>query len=166
VAAARRCRGLLGDDPELLLAAAEALRAVPAVVERAHTLEDAGAALVRAGRREEAIAAYEEALAVYEHAGAARLAARIHAAVRALGVRRRRPVEARRPRAGWDSLTATELTVARLATEGLTNRQVGERLYVSRRTVETHLAHVFAKLGLSGRAQLAAEVARHPPATG
>jgi DNA-binding NarL/FixJ family response regulator len=58
------------------------------------------------------------------------------------------------------SLTESELGVARLAAEGLTNRQIGDRLFNSRRTVETHLAHVFGKLGINSRAQLAAEVAR------
>lgn len=61
---------------------------------------------------------------------------------------------------GWESLTATELQVATLATEGLTNRQIGEKLFISRRTAETHLSHVYQKLGVSGRAQVAAEVAR------
>jgi DNA-binding CsgD family transcriptional regulator len=59
--------------------------------------------------------------------------------------------------------------VAALVSDGLTNPQIGERLFVSRRTVRTHLAHVFAKLGIASRAQLAAEVTRHQgrgPASG
>ncbi|MGH9148903.1 MAG: response regulator transcription factor, partial [Acidimicrobiales bacterium] len=75
------------------------------------------------------------------------------------GVRHRRG-RTRPLGAGWASLTPTELRVARLAAEGLTNRQIGERLFVSARTVETHLGHAFAKLGLTTRAQLASEVAR------
>ena len=51
--------------------------------------------------------------------------------------------------------------MARLVAEGLSNPQIGERLYVSRRTVQTNLAHVFTKLDISSRAQLAAETARH-----
>ena len=66
----------------------------------------------------------------------------------------------RRPRFGWDSLTEAELRVVVLAAEGLTNRQVAERLFVSRRTVATHLEHVFQKLGFSTRARLAAEAVR------
>lgn len=61
---------------------------------------------------------------------------------------------------GWQRLTPAELQVTALAAEGLTNRQIGERLFTSRRTVETHLAHVYQKLHVSGRAQLAAEAAR------
>lgn len=61
---------------------------------------------------------------------------------------------------GWNSLTAAELRVARLAEEGLTNRQIGDRLFVSPRTVSTHLSHVFAKLGVSSRVELASEASR------
>ena len=68
-----------------------------------------------------------------------------------------------RPRSGWDSLTPTEHSVAGLVAEGLSNPQIGERLYISSRTVQTHLAHVFAKLDISARAQLAAEVTRRRP---
>jgi predicted ATPase/class 3 adenylate cyclase/DNA-binding CsgD family transcriptional regulator len=66
----------------------------------------------------------------------------------------------RRPSAGWDSLTPTEVEVVRLVAEGLTNPQIGERLFVSRGTVKTHLAHVFAKVGVSTRAELATEATR------
>ena len=62
---------------------------------------------------------------------------------------------------GWQSLTPTEQSVVGLVAEGLSNPQIGERLYISRRTVQTHLAHVFAKLDISSRAQLAAEAIRH-----
>ena len=56
----------------------------------------------------------------------------------------------------------TERTVANLVAEGLSNPQIGERLYISRRTVQTHVAHIFMKLGVSSRAHLAAEVTRQP----
>ena len=63
-------------------------------------------------------------------------------------------------RSAGQSLTPTERSVAGLVAEGLSNPQIGERLYISRRTVQTHLAHVFAKLDISSRAQLAAEITR------
>jgi DNA-binding CsgD family transcriptional regulator len=66
----------------------------------------------------------------------------------------------RRPSTGWESLTEAELDVVRLLTEGLTNQQIATRLYVSPRTVQTHVAHVFAKLGVSRRAEVAAEASR------
>ena len=61
-----------------------------------------------------------------------------------------------RPALGWSSLTAAEIPVVRLAAEGLTNAEIAARLYLSRYTVETHLKHVFAKLGVESRAELAA----------
>ena len=81
-------------------------------------------------------------------------------ALRTLGVRRRRAGRVRRPSVGWESLTGSELGVTRLAAPGLTNRQIGDQLFISRRTVETHLAHGFQKLGINSRVQLAAEVSR------
>jgi DNA-binding CsgD family transcriptional regulator len=62
--------------------------------------------------------------------------------------------------AGWSSLTPTELEVVKLVAEGLTNPQIGERLFVSRGTVKTHLANVFSKLGMSTRSEVAAEATR------
>lgn len=68
--------------------------------------------------------------------------------------------ERRRPSSGWRSLTPTELSVVRLATDGLTNPQIAEKLFVSRATVKTHLAHVYSKLDIANRAELAAEATR------
>jgi pimeloyl-ACP methyl ester carboxylesterase/DNA-binding CsgD family transcriptional regulator len=67
----------------------------------------------------------------------------------------------RRPAAGWQALTDAERRVAVVVAEGLNNREVAERLYLSRYTVETHLKHVFAKLGVSSRAELAALAPRN-----
>jgi predicted ATPase/DNA-binding NarL/FixJ family response regulator len=67
----------------------------------------------------------------------------------------------RRPRSGWDSLTPTELDVARLVAAGHANPDIAERLFVSRSTVKTHLVHTYAKLGLASRAELAAAAVRH-----
>jgi DNA-binding CsgD family transcriptional regulator len=61
-----------------------------------------------------------------------------------------------RPSTGWSSLTPTELDVVRLVAEGLTNPQIGSRLFISRATVKTHLSHVYAKLDVSNRTELAA----------
>ena len=54
----------------------------------------------------------------------------------------------KRPSSGWASLTPTELDVVRLLSEGLGNKEIAERLFISPRTVQTHLTHVYAKLGL------------------
>ena len=67
----------------------------------------------------------------------------------------------RRPATGWDALTDAERRVAQLVADGLANREVAERLFLSRYTVETHLKHAFAKLGVSSRAGLAAVAPRN-----
>lgn len=73
---------------------------------------------------------------------------------------RRARGERKRPARGWESLTPTELKVIELVAEGLTNPQIGERMFISRGTVKVHLSHIFAKLGTSTRAELAAEASR------
>jgi DNA-binding CsgD family transcriptional regulator len=67
----------------------------------------------------------------------------------------------KRPASGWASLTPTERQVVRLLSEGLANNDIAARLFVSPRTVQTHLTHVYTKLGLNSRVQLAQEAARH-----
>ncbi|WP_197283736.1 LuxR family transcriptional regulator [Mycobacterium sp. Marseille-P9652] len=69
--------------------------------------------------------------------------------------------ERRRPASGWASLTPAEHDVVRLVTEGLGNNDIASRLFVSPRTVQSHLTHVYTKLGLTSRVQLAQEAARH-----
>jgi predicted ATPase/class 3 adenylate cyclase/DNA-binding CsgD family transcriptional regulator len=69
--------------------------------------------------------------------------------------------ERNRPARGWASLTPTERGVVRLLCEGLANKDIAARLLISPRTVQTHLTHVYAKLGLSSRVQLVQEAARH-----
>jgi DNA-binding CsgD family transcriptional regulator len=69
--------------------------------------------------------------------------------------------ERKRPASGWESLTPTEGDVVRLVSEGLSNADVATRLFISPRTVQTHLTHVYAKLALTSRVQLVQEAARH-----
>jgi DNA-binding CsgD family transcriptional regulator len=76
----------------------------------------------------------------------------LHAAVEY--VRRGRGTR-RRPSTGWGSLTPTELEVVQLVLEGLNNPEIGGRLFMSRGTVKTHLPHVYAKLGVANRTELA-----------
>ena len=73
----------------------------------------------------------------------------------------------KRPASGWESLTPTESQVVELVAEGLTNPQIGERMFISRATVKVHLAHIFQKLDVKTRAELSAQAARReapPPA--
>jgi DNA-binding CsgD family transcriptional regulator len=81
-------------------------------------------------------------------------ARRVRSRLRELGVRRRL-VAAEPETYRWAALTSSELTVARLVAEGLTNREVAERLFVSPHTVNSHLRHVFSKLGITSRVELA-----------
>jgi len=67
----------------------------------------------------------------------------------------------KRPASGWASLTPTESQVVRLVSERLANSDIAARLFVSPRTVQTHLTHVYTKLGLTSRVQLVQEAARH-----
>ena len=67
----------------------------------------------------------------------------------------------KRPTSGWAALTPTEREVVQLVSEGLANNDIAARLFISPRTVQTHLTHVYTKLGLTSRVQLAQESARH-----
>jgi predicted ATPase/class 3 adenylate cyclase/DNA-binding CsgD family transcriptional regulator len=69
--------------------------------------------------------------------------------------------ERKRPSTGWESLTPAEINVVKLVSEGLPNKDIAARLFVSARTVQAHLSHVYSKLGLSSRVQLAQEASRH-----
>ena len=73
--------------------------------------------------------------------------------------------ERRRPTFGWESLTPTELRVVELVAEGLTNPQIAERMFVARGTVKVHLGHIFPKLGVTTRSELAAQASRRATET-
>jgi DNA-binding CsgD family transcriptional regulator len=76
---------------------------------------------------------------------------------KAIAYARRGRGERKRPTSGWESLTPTERDVVRLVGDGLANNEIAAKLFISRRTVQTHLTHVYAKLGYSSRVQLAHE---------
>lgn len=158
--AALRCRGLLDADVDALVRSVEAYGRSPRAFDRAQACGDAAVALTREGRRLEASAMFDRALETYADLGARRERARALATARELGVGRRRRGARRRPSYGWASLTPSELEVVRLAAEGLTNPEIGRRLFISRRTVQTHLSHAFGKLEVASRVELAAYVAR------
>jgi predicted ATPase/class 3 adenylate cyclase/DNA-binding CsgD family transcriptional regulator len=144
-------RGDVGADVDAvrLFAAADAARTRMGTVRAPNPIFDAGAeiATVRERLGEES---FSEAWTEGE-------ALSIEDAV-AYATRGRGPRQ--RPATGWDALTPTELKVVALVAEGLSNPQIAERLFISRRTVSTHLTHVFAKLGVSSRAELATEATK------
>ena len=155
---ALRCQGLVGGEVEAMIEAVALARRTPLLAEHAGACEDAARLLAQSGRRDESAALLAEALERYEQAGADAWAGRVRAQLRALGVRPGPRGPRHRPAGGWGSLTETERAVSLLVAEGLTNGAVARRLYISPHTVNTHLRHVFAKLGVSNRVALAAVV--------
>ena len=158
IATALRCRGLLERRPEMLIEAAHHLPRHSAPARTGGVYEDAAAVFAEADRREEAISTLREAVAVYHELGATGDAGRVDASLRSFGAPRNRR-RAPRPAFGWEALTPTELNVAHLTAEGLTNPLIGQRLFISRRTVEAHLSSIYRKLNLTNRTMLVAVLA-------
>ena len=159
-AAAAHCLGLAGRDPARL---AEAAAEHPDPWARASAAEDLGVLHARQGERELAIHHLKAALAGYRQVGADRDHARIRQRLRKLGIHRRHwATSPARPVTGWDSLTDTEQTIARLVTQGLNNNQVAGRMYISTHTVAAHLRQAFRKLHISSRVELARVVIEGP----
>jgi DNA-binding CsgD family transcriptional regulator len=154
-----QARGLVARDALLLGEALDHFRATAFRPLVARCCEDLARQLAADGDRGRAVALLEEAAELYAAIGADGDLARADGELaRIVG---RAPAARRlRPSFGWASLTPMELTVSDLVAEGLTNPEIGERLHISRRTVESHLAHTFRKLDFATRAQLAAEVVR------
>jgi DNA-binding CsgD family transcriptional regulator/tetratricopeptide (TPR) repeat protein len=152
-AGAAHVRGLLERSQTSLREAVALFERASRPLELAAALEDLGAELT-ATDREAAVDVLGRALALYTDVGATWDAGRVRGRLRELGVRRRL-VTAEPETSGWAALTAAELTVARLVADGLTNREVAERLFVSPHTVNSHLRHVFTKLGINSRVELA-----------
>ncbi|MBT0770194.1 AAA family ATPase [Kineosporia sp. J2-2] len=117
-------------------------------------------ALVRArtGDLPGARTAHSRAGALYLTLGAQGELQRLDALLRPHGVQRRRA--AKRPVTGWAALTPAEVSIAQLVAEGRTNADIAAQLFVSRRTVEGHVSHILAKLGLRSRVELARDAGR------
>jgi DNA-binding NarL/FixJ family response regulator len=96
---------------------------------------------------------------IYTSLGAVADAARLQAAFRAHGIRRGPHSKHRKARSGWDSLTPTEVRVATLVEEGMSNPEIAAKLLLSRRTVATHVSHILKKLGVHSRTDIAREAA-------
>jgi DNA-binding CsgD family transcriptional regulator len=143
----------------LLREAVDLLERTQAKLELARALVELGAAVRREGKRVAARETLRRGLELAHRAGARPLAEHARAELVAAGARPRRPVFS-----GVDALTASELRVARLAADGLTNREIAERLFVTERTVETHLRHAFQKLDISSRLQLPGALGPSEPA--
>jgi DNA-binding CsgD family transcriptional regulator len=152
-AVAAHAGGLLSGDTEQLSEAVSLFVRSPRSLALAAAHEDLGLAHQRQGTAGLAVDALTEALTLFARAGAARDAARLRSRLRALGIRRR-VTTAEKPTTGWAAMTKSELAVAQLAADGLTNREIAEQLFVSPHTVNTHLRQVFAKLEIKSRVDL------------
>ena len=147
----RVCGLVEGGQPglELLEEAVKTLEQSQSPLELARALSDHGAALRRAGRRVQARSELERALDLAHRCGARRIAGRARAELIAAGAKPRRDAIS-----GRDALTPGELRVARLAAEGLTNREVAQALFITTKTAKGHLSHVYHKLGITRRGEL------------
>jgi DNA-binding CsgD family transcriptional regulator len=147
---------------ELLGDSVASLRNSPALLERAHSLAELGAALRRDGCRSAAREPLAEALDLAARCGARPLATRVREELKATGARPRREW-----RTGLEALSPRELRVVQLAAAGRTNREIAYQLYVTLKTIEGHLARAYTKLGIERRHQLSklfdAEKTRVPP---
>ena len=157
---ALRCRGILDDDADTLTRSVESFSRETRSFLRGLACEDAAFSLARAGRSDEMDPYVTEAAAIYAHLGAAQDEQRLRAYLPGTGAKPLAAKQMSRPRFGWESLTASEKRVVALVAEGKSNPEVAKELFVSRYTVATHLRHVFEKLGVTSRTQLAAEAVR------
>jgi DNA-binding CsgD family transcriptional regulator len=151
-AVAQHCRGLLAADATLVLAAAETYETLMYRLDRARALENAAALLARQDGMAAARSAYTDALAIYIGMDAAWDIRRADARLRPLGLQRG---ARRRPSTGWEALTPSELTIAGLVAAGRSNPDIAAELFLSRRTVQTHVSHILAKLGAHSRVDIA-----------
>ncbi|MCA1699496.1 MAG: AAA family ATPase [Actinobacteria bacterium] len=147
VARARAFDGL--DQIAALEESVDAARRSPSRLVRAQALGELGATLRRAGKRVAARQPLREARELAHHCGATGLEATAHDELVIAGARPKRLALS-----GVDALTASERRVAELAARGMSNREIAETLFVTRKTVETHLGHAYAKLDIQTRAQL------------
>ncbi|HJS27952.1 MAG TPA: AAA family ATPase [Actinomycetota bacterium] len=148
--------GDLANAAERALASADAAQEVGAPIEAALSRTLAGRALARGGQNDRAVAELQRAAATFDACGALRYR---QSAEKELGRLGHRPHRRTRPGktdgAGTESLTGRELQVARLAVDRKTNREIAAELFLSQKTVETHLRNIFHKLDVSSRVDLA-----------
>lgn len=135
----------------LLERSVAALESSPGELELARSLTELGAALRRGGRRRDSREPLRRGLDLARRLGGLALAERAHTELRASGARPRKL-----DLTGVESLTPSERRVAELAARGLTNKDIAQELYVTVKTVETHLGHVYGKLEVTSRRDLPA----------
>jgi DNA-binding CsgD family transcriptional regulator/tetratricopeptide (TPR) repeat protein len=161
ITAARRARATLDGDAAGLLALAADLREGGSPLTLAQTYEEAAVLLAGAQDLAGARTALTEAVRLYFDLGAGWDLRRADARLGGYGVRRGPRTARRRPTRGWDALTPTEVRVAALVAQGRSNPDIAAELLLSRRTVQTHVSNILAKLGYGSRIDIVRESARH-----
>ncbi|WP_051787685.1 MULTISPECIES: helix-turn-helix transcriptional regulator [Streptomyces] len=157
-AAASRCNGMTDGDPALLLSAVEYYTEANRPLQAGQAREDLAVVLATLGRQAEAREQLLRATECYGRIGAAWDIRRARTRLRALGVRTAAATNRTRPESGWEALTPAELKVAGLVSQGHSNPEIAAELFLSPRTVQTHVSHILAKLGLRSRTEVARKV--------
>lgn len=157
IAAARCSQALRDGDAEGLLAAASRYDEHGWPLQQALALEEAAVLLAVAGDTGRARTAFTEALNVYNALGAVWDLRRVEARLRPYGIRRGPRSLRRRATTGWEALTPAESRVAMLVARGMSNPDIADELFLSRRTVQTHVSNILAKLGLRSRVEIMRE---------
>jgi DNA-binding CsgD family transcriptional regulator len=153
------CRGLLDHDAAQLLRAADRYADASRALLSAKALEAAAGDFVGTDDRDQARAAFTRAAEIYTTLGAVTDVAQLQARFRAHGIRRGPRTKHRQARSGWDSLTPAETKIAALVEGGLSNPEIAARLFLSRRTIATHVSHILKKLDVHSRIDIAREAA-------
>jgi DNA-binding CsgD family transcriptional regulator len=159
-AAARCCQAMIGDDAAGLLAVASSYESYGWPPMHAFALEEAAVRLAAAGDAAAARTALTGAVRIYDRLGATADIRRADGRLRGHGVRRGPHSIRRGPTSGWDSLTPAEQRVAHLVGQGLSNPDIAAELFLSRRTVQTHVSRILGKLGLSSRLEIVRALAQ------
>jgi DNA-binding CsgD family transcriptional regulator len=159
-ASARCCRGLVDRDPEALETAIAYYRRTRKILFLAQTLEGLAVILAQRGDSEGARSHLEQAAEAYQALGAVWDLRRADERLREFGVRRGRwQGGRRRAESGWEALTPAEAKVAGLVAQGRSTSEIAAELFLSPRTVHTHVSRILGKLGLRSRGEVIREAA-------
>ncbi|HEX5289377.1 MAG TPA: helix-turn-helix transcriptional regulator, partial [Streptosporangiaceae bacterium] len=164
--ASLRCHGLLESAPGPLREAVEHYRALGPATELPAALEDLAVVLAERGQEENARTALHEAVGRYEAMQARWDIRRAEGRLRPHGIKRgTRGQRAQRAAFGWDALTPTEVKIAVMVARGDSTSDIARGMSLSRRTVQTYISHILAKLGVKGRVDIVREALRQGVAT-
>ena len=159
--ASLRCHGLLDSDPGPLRDAVAHYRALGPAVELPAALEDLAVVQAESGREEDARTALNEAVSLYEGLQARWDIRRAEGRLRPHGIRRGvRGQRGQRAAFGWGALTPTEVKIAAMVARGHSTSDIARGMFLSRRTVQTYISRILAKLGVKGRVDIVREALR------